>query len=145
SANPKALEGFDLLRQQLVCNEVFGSCFPPPDEDEEEEEGGEGAGAKRKAAAEGGDPSGEEEERVHVVEVTAAPPSTLFLHTCCTDPAKGGGLQLTCFEIQIRPGGLASVKVHAGEGVTPPCSDAHATTLFNTTRDIPLTLSYILS
>jgi len=163
-----ALRALDLLRQQLVCNEVgqknstgpslargpaallrgghdgcggsppdveqvFGSCFPAPeggdDADVEAEAEGEGgskgggkagreprAGSKRKAAAEEGGDAG-----VRLVEVCAAPPASIFLHTtlskaspapthtapcapCSCERGDCVGLVVSCWRGRIRLG-----------------------------------------
>jgi hypothetical protein len=110
-----------LLRQQLTLNELYAGCFP------------------RDAApsALAGQNQGTEAK---IVEVSAAPPSRLFLHL---QAPQGGTFQLVNMEIGVNLGGDIWVKLRCQGSL--PCSDEYATEVLTTCRNVPMALEHIFA
>jgi hypothetical protein len=113
-----------LLRQQLTLNELFAGCFP-----------GDTTAASTLAGQ--NEAQGSEAK---IVEVSAAPPSRLFLHV---EAPQGGTFQLVNMEIGVNLGGDIWVKLRCKGSL--PCSDEYATEVLTTCRNVPMALAYIFS
>jgi len=124
--HPQQLQSIlQLIRQQVVFNELVRSCFNPPN-------------ALSAAHSDG--------TSKFLVEVVTDPP-----HTICATFLHPVTLNLICMETKCGLGGSLDVKLHTHKPLNaamqpdaPPCSAAYATKVLNACHSIPLTLKYIL-
>eukprot|EP00026_Physarum_polycephalum_P006084 Phypoly_transcript_06125.p1 GENE.Phypoly_transcript_06125~~Phypoly_transcript_06125.p1 ORF type:complete len:607 (-),score=92.63 Phypoly_transcript_06125:21-1841(-) len=114
-----------LVRQQVIFNELVQSCFNPSNPLSTSQSGN---------------------SESFLVEIVTEAPTTIcatFLHPTTHN--------LTCTEIKIALGGVLDVKIHTHKTLNsnnpadpPPCPPALATKILSTCHSIPLTLHYML-
>merc|ERR1712216_276653 len=140
-------QALQLLRQQLVMTELYHSCFAAREEEADDAMDTENTGVNPEGDASMALASGCEDRRL--VEVSAIPPKTLFIHTPAhrkgTAANEASALALLCIEIHVTLGGTVTATLHMPEGMPAPSSNSYASAILNECRDVPLALSYILA
>ena len=146
-----------MFRQQLVMTELYASCFGADQDDAETAMEVDGAKVEKgldTATDSAGATGGGQDDRAGIaladgaggvlVEVTAMPPSRLFVHMLPPASPQGeGGFELTCLEIEVALGGEIAATLHMPKGHVAPCGDGYASAVLRKCRNIPMALTYM--
>jgi len=117
-----------MLRQQVVFNELWKSCIASPFE-------------INKIQVEEDTMQVDTSTDMHQIEIVCDKP--LSLQIIFLNPAIGSN-NLINLEILVKEGGIIQAQFFPALDEKPPCSSQYITELLNTSHNIPLSLYYII-